>query len=78
MYRIKPYLGTEWIWRFYVSSAMWTQCGTRYPAKRSGLPSPFCSGQLNSKGKKCRKEPPEQTRSSALHMKVERRRDFSL
>lgn len=39
MYRIKKYLGTKWIWRFYVSPAMWTQCGTGYPVKCSGLPS---------------------------------------
>lgn len=39
MYRIKKYLGTKWIWRFYVSPAMWTQCGTGYPVKCGGLPS---------------------------------------
>lgn len=32
-------MGTGWIWRFYVNSATWTQCGTGYLVKCSGLPS---------------------------------------
>lgn len=39
MNRTKTYLGIELIWRFYVSSAMWTQCGAGYPVKCSGLSS---------------------------------------
>lgn len=86
MYITKAYLGTEWIWiyRSYASSAMWTQCGTSYPVKRTDLPSPFFRTaefeweEMQKRAiRSISKRQALKTRSSAFSMEVERRCGFS-